>query len=87
MDSEQSDEFGKSILSELESATRFSEWMYETIEPFLGDRIIEIGSGIGNISRQMPVRDRLTLSDYSLSHRERLRIAPDETGCNRSGST
>ena len=73
MDSEQSDEFGESILSELESATRFSEWMYETIEPFLGDRIIEIGSGIGNISRQMPVRDRLTLSDYSLSHRERLR--------------
>ena len=73
MDSEQSDELGESILSELESATRFSEWMYETIEPFLGDRIIEIGSGIGNISRQMPVRDRLTLSDYSLSYRERLR--------------
>jgi SAM-dependent methyltransferase len=72
MDSEQNEVFGESILNELESATRFSEWMYETIAPYLGDRIFEIGSGIGNISRQLPVREGLTLSDYSSGYRARL---------------
>lgn len=72
MASEGYDEFGESILKELESAERFSKWMYAMIEPFLGDRILEIGSGIGNISRQLPVRDILTLSDYSSTYRKRL---------------
>jgi 2-polyprenyl-3-methyl-5-hydroxy-6-metoxy-1,4-benzoquinol methylase len=67
------DAFGESILKELESAIRFSEWMYDTIEPFLGNRILEIGSGIGNISRQLPVREKLTLTDYAPEYREMLR--------------
>ena len=68
------DEFGESILTELKPAKRFSEWMFEVIEPFLGSKIIEIGSGIGNISRQLPVDDVLTLSDYSGEYREQLRV-------------
>jgi len=63
MDDSSHDDFGNAILGELESATRFSTWMYETVEPFLGDIILEIGSGIGNISRQLPVRTLLSLSD------------------------
>lgn len=66
------DEFGAAILDELEPARRFSAWMYATIEPFLGTRILEIGSGIGNISRQLPVREFLTLSDYSDVYRKHL---------------
>jgi SAM-dependent methyltransferase len=66
------DEYGEAILRELESANRLSEWMFQSIDPFLGDRILEIGSGIGNISRQLPVREKLTLSDYSEVYRNRL---------------
>ena len=67
------DEFGAAILDELEPARRFSAWMYATIEPFLGTRILEIGSGIGNISRQLPVRESLTLSDVNEVYRDHLR--------------
>jgi 2-polyprenyl-3-methyl-5-hydroxy-6-metoxy-1,4-benzoquinol methylase len=66
------DDYGEAILEELESANRLSEWMFESIAPYLGNRILEIGSGIGNISRQLPVREKLTLSDYSEVYRKRL---------------
>ena len=66
------DEFGESILNELQPAKRFSEWMYQVIEPYLGSKILEIGSGIGNISRQLPVSEKLTLSDYSEEYRVQL---------------
>lgn len=67
------DAYGEAILKELEPARRFSKWMFETIEPFLGDRTLEIGSGIGNISRQISVREKLTLSDYASSYRQQLK--------------
>ena len=72
MENEPSDEYGELILTELKSATRFSEWMFQRIEPFLGKNILEVGSGIGNISRQLPVGDVLTLSDYSPEYRGQL---------------
>jgi SAM-dependent methyltransferase len=67
---ETADPFGEAILRELAPARRFSEWMHEVIEPYLGTRILEIGSGIGTISRQMPIRERLTLSDMNPRYRE-----------------
>ena len=67
-DAQYQDEYGKAILEELKSASRFSEWMVEVISPFLGDRILEIGAGEGNISRDLPVRERLTLTDYDLGY-------------------
>ena len=71
-DNEHHDDFGEAILNELQPAKRFSTWIYQTIEPFLGRKIIEIGSGIGNISRQLPIGDVLTLSDYSQEYRDQL---------------
>lgn len=67
-DAHYQDEYGKAILNELKSAHRFSEWMVEVISPFLGDRILEIGAGEGNISRDLPVRERLTLTDYDAGY-------------------
>jgi glycosyltransferase involved in cell wall biosynthesis len=55
--------YGRRILENLSQARRFNRWMVRSIEPYLGDRILEIGSGIGNISRLLPKRERLTLSD------------------------
>ncbi len=55
--------YGHAVLRGLSGARRLSRWMVTVIEPFLGDRILEIGSGIGNISRFLPKRERLTVSD------------------------
>jgi 2-polyprenyl-3-methyl-5-hydroxy-6-metoxy-1,4-benzoquinol methylase len=47
----QDDSTGKATLEAVSSADRFNRWMYQTIKPFCSGRILEIGSGIGNISR------------------------------------
>jgi len=41
---------GEEILDVIADAPRFNRWMYETIRPWCDGDILEIGSGIGNIS-------------------------------------
>jgi len=45
------DEIGIETLDAISFAPRFNRYMYETIRPYCKGRILEIGSGIGNISR------------------------------------
>lgn len=58
------DEEGAATLETIANATRFNAWMYQTIRPYCKGRILEIGSGIGNIS-QFFIRDdaNIVLSD------------------------
>jgi 2-polyprenyl-3-methyl-5-hydroxy-6-metoxy-1,4-benzoquinol methylase len=58
------DQEGLEILSVIEKADRFNEWMYRTIAPHCKGKILEIGSGIGNIS-QFFIADKqeIVLSD------------------------
>ena len=58
------DEEGLETLQAIALADRFNEWMYQTIKPFCKGRILEIGSGIGNISTFF-IRDgaQIMLSD------------------------
>lgn len=60
------DLIGEQTLTVIQKANLFNEWMYSTIKPYLKDNVLEIGSGIGNIS-QFVVRDftNITLSDYN----------------------
>lgn len=44
---------GTMTLNSLASFDEYAEWMYERIRPFLGTRVIEIGSGIGNNVKQL----------------------------------
>lgn len=46
------DQDGMGSLEAISSAPRFNEWMYQTISKNMNGRILEIGSGIGNISEQ-----------------------------------
>jgi|SRR5688572_16147493 len=60
------DATGLYTLQVIAKAGKFNRWMYNEIKPFLKGEVLEIGSGIGNIS-ELAVRDRLsiTLSDYN----------------------
>lgn len=44
------DKEGQEILESISVADKFNEWMFKTIEPFCKGKILEIGSGIGNVS-------------------------------------
>jgi SAM-dependent methyltransferase len=42
---------GTDTLEVISDAGKFNQWMYDTIKPFCTGNILEIGSGIGNISQ------------------------------------
>ena len=45
------DKEGWETLLAISKADRFNRWMYDIIQPFIKGNILEIGSGIGNISQ------------------------------------
>jgi 2-polyprenyl-3-methyl-5-hydroxy-6-metoxy-1,4-benzoquinol methylase len=47
---------GPEILDALSGAPRFNKWMADTITPFVGQRVLEIGAGIGNLTRHLARR-------------------------------
>ena len=60
------DAAGLSTLENISSAGRLNAWMFGVIRPYVSGRILEIGSGIGNISSQFAANGlSLTLSDFS----------------------
>ena len=50
MDFKEFDFEGEETLKTIAEAHAFNQWMYETIKPYCKGKILEIGSGIGNIS-------------------------------------
>jgi glycosyltransferase involved in cell wall biosynthesis len=64
---------GKVTLDAMEQAPRFNEWMYESIKPWLGDRVAELGVGRGNLSRHIKQHDHVLLTDYRTDYLEELR--------------
>lgn len=50
-------------LESLAKAVNYQQWVSETIRPYMGRRILEVGAGIGNMSQWLPVRERLVLTE------------------------
>lgn len=69
------EQLGQEMLQSLSHARRFNHWMVRIIEPYLGDHIFEVGAGIGNISRQLPQRKKLFVSEMHAPSLEILRQA------------
>ena len=59
------DEHGSHMLGRLGRAQRFNRWMADTIRPYCGQRLLEIGSGTGNLTRELVPRDRYVASDVN----------------------
>jgi phospholipid N-methyltransferase len=65
---------GKVTLDALECAPKFNEWMYESVQPWLGTRVAELGVGRGNLSRLIKERhEHVLLTDYRTDYLEELR--------------
>ncbi|PIF06032.1 MAG: methyltransferase type 12 [Draconibacterium sp.] len=66
--------YGTDTLEVISVADNFNRWMYETIKPHCKGEVLEIGSGIGNIS-QFFLNDgfNITLSDIEKSYFPRLK--------------
>ena len=66
------DEHGSEILARLNRAPRFTKWMADTIRPFMGERVLEIGAGIGNLTANLVPRTVYCVSDVNPHYLGRL---------------
>jgi glycosyltransferase involved in cell wall biosynthesis len=63
----------KDILDAFAGAPNFNRWMADTIRPYIGRNVLEIGAGMGNLTRQLlPGRKRYVATDIDHEHLERL---------------
>jgi glycosyltransferase involved in cell wall biosynthesis/phospholipid N-methyltransferase len=59
------DAYGSQILGRLARAPRFNAWMADVIRPFCGQKVLEIGSGTGNLTRRLVPRQTYVASDIN----------------------
>ena len=65
--------YGHAILHSLSRTHRFNRWMADKISPWLGNKILEIGSGLGNLTLRGIPRDRYAATDIDPLHLAYLR--------------
>jgi len=66
------DEHGGEILDRLTRAPRFTRWMADVIDPYIGDRVLEVGAGTGNMSVNLMPRSIYWATDVNPSYLEYL---------------
>jgi len=65
---------GPDILDSIGHARRFNRWMAETVSPYLGNEVLELGAGMGNLTRLLARRRRRYIAtDIDMEHLSRLR--------------
>lgn len=59
------DVHGSQILGRLSRAPRFTKWMADVIRPYVGEKVLEIGAGTGNLTLQLIPRKLYWASDIN----------------------
>jgi 2-polyprenyl-3-methyl-5-hydroxy-6-metoxy-1,4-benzoquinol methylase len=54
------DPIGEKTLAAIANADKFNKWMYETIKPYVKGHLLEVGSGIGNVSSHFLINGTTT---------------------------
>jgi SAM-dependent methyltransferase len=67
------DQVGAATLERLAAAPNFNRWMFDRLRPWIGQRVLEVGSGIGNMSAFLVDRERVVLTDTEPGYLDRLR--------------
>jgi glycosyltransferase involved in cell wall biosynthesis/phospholipid N-methyltransferase len=60
-----SDQQGSQILERLNLAPRFTRWMADVVSPYVGNRVLEIGAGTGNMSVHLMPRSVYWATDVN----------------------
>ena len=66
---------GQTTLKLLQRATGYNRWVYQMVQPWIGQDILEIGSGLGSMTRHFIGHGRVTASDISSTCLDELRRA------------
>lgn len=61
---------GYKTLKRLRAAQRYNQWVWSTFAEWVGDRVLEVGSGIGTITSFLRNRERVVATDSDPHHLE-----------------
>jgi len=79
---EEQDVIGETTLEVIAKADKFNRWMYQTIKPYCKGKVLEIGSGIGNISTFfMEDQFEIMLTDIRKGYCEKLTSTFEQNPC------
>jgi len=67
------DQYGSPLLRQPERTRRFLCWLGDTLRPIAGDRVLEIGAGIGTLTEQFIPRESYLASDIDPVYLDYLR--------------
>lgn len=67
------DEVGAETLERIADAPDFNRWMYDRLARWITGSVLEVGSGIGNMSRHFIDRESVTLTDTEQAYLDYLR--------------
>ena len=67
------DLYGHAILYRLSQTHHFNRWMVDTVKPWIGKTVLEIGAGLGNLTTKLIPRQFYTASDIDPLHLDYLR--------------
>jgi glycosyltransferase involved in cell wall biosynthesis/phospholipid N-methyltransferase len=73
VDPQFTDHSGFYILKSVARAQKYSRWLLQHVAPFLGQRVLEAGAGIGNLSCQLLNQQHLVLVDHEAMYVAHLR--------------
>ena len=65
VDDQENADPGYKTLLRLSRAERYNRWMLEQLAPWLGQRVLEIGSGIGSFTRYLVGRELIVATDIN----------------------
>jgi glycosyltransferase involved in cell wall biosynthesis len=66
---------GEKTLRRVSYLTRYNHWLWEQVAPFAGQRVLEVGAGIGTMTRYLLGREVVVATDISPLYMERLKAA------------
>lgn len=67
------EDIGQETLRRMSALERYNDWIFRAIRPWIGRRVLEVGSGIGNFSHYFLDREQLILTDIRDDYLNRLR--------------
>ena len=93
------DDVGAETLRRMAGLEAYNRWLHDRFEAYLGQRVLEIGSGIGNQTRYFADRERVVASDIDPFYLQTLQqrfgdraerapgvVSVSADGCGLSGS-
>jgi glycosyltransferase involved in cell wall biosynthesis len=59
---------GYLTLERMGKLNRYNDWIWHSIKPYVGDRVLEVGAGVGNMTRVMYGRELIVATDVDTAY-------------------